>query len=305
MYSCLYWNGFLIILAIRLSAAGECDVERARTCIQTLETDHQGWMESEKCIEFAKTDGIFSQCKGVLVRCTQEVELLKRLSAISVQLENACKKVCPPFEDLKKQCNIDVTVIISKKYSEFCSKYEKARVCAKGFQDYDTCTIATEFHLKAVVTAHFTHIHRNICNKACHNLDSTVDAMDACDNPYEAADNCSTARFDSCVNQLNATLCPEHKKLYGLWFPPNCTAEIQNETGSDESTRTSDVTSTLIDTVTSTQPKITESSSTRQSKSQKGGLSSACNILGSQKSAFMTVVLLFTSTAVSLIGLHE
>ena len=91
----------------------------------------------------------------------------------------------------------------------------------------------------------------------------------------------STARFDSCVNQLNATLCPEHKKLYGLWFPPNCTAEIQNETGSDESTRTSDVTSTLIDTVTSTQPKITESSSTRQSKSQKGSLSSsACNILG-------------------------
>lgn len=93
----------------------------------------------------------------------------------------------------------------------------------------------------------------------------------------------STAGFDSCVNQLNATLCPEHKKLYGLWFPPNCTAEIQDETGSDESARTSDVTraiSTLIDTVTSIQPKITESSSRRQSKSQTEGPSSSAYILG-------------------------
>lgn len=302
MNSSLYWNGFLIILAIRLAVEG-CDLERAKRCVQTLETSHQGWKESEKCIEFAKSDGAFSHCKTVLAGCTQEVELLKRLSFISVQLENACKKVCPPFEDLKKQCNIGMTVIISKKYTEFCSQYETARICAEGF--LDTCAIAKEFQLKAVVTAQFAHIHRNICNKACTNLDSTVDAMDACGNLYEVADNCSTAKFDSCVNQLNATLCPEHKNLYGLWLPPNCTTPVQNKTRSDESTRTSDVTSTistLIDTVTSKQPKITESSSTSQSKSQTEGLSSSAYNLGGQNFALTTVVLLLTSTAASFLN---
>ena len=45
--------------------------------------------------EFAKNDGVFSQCKDVLEKCSQDVELLRKLSSINVKLEGACTKGKP------------------------------------------------------------------------------------------------------------------------------------------------------------------------------------------------------------------